>query len=324
MHVQITGAAGMLGQKLMKQLVELGSLRGRAITRIDLADVVDPPREDKICVGHIVDLGQPGACSQLVAPMPDVIFHLAGVVSGEAEADFDKGIAVNLDGTRALFDAVRLAGGTPRVVFTSSIAVFGAPFPDPIPDDFHLTPLTSYGMEKMVGEALLADYSRRGFFDGVGIRLPTISVRPGLPNAAASGFFSGIIREPMAGEQAFLPVGREVRHTHASPRTAIDYMVHAAELDTALLGARRNLTMPGVSVTVGEQIEALGRVGGDAAVALIVEASDPTVAEIVAGWPQRFETRRALDLGFVPDDGYDAIIRAYIEDDHQGPDRGSL
>jgi nucleoside-diphosphate-sugar epimerase len=197
--------------------------------------------------------------------------------------------------------------------------VFGAPFPDPIPDDFHLTPLTSYGTEKMVCEALLADYSRRGFFDGVGIRLPTISVRPGLPNAAASGFFSGIIREPLAGVQADLPVSKDVRHSHGSPRTAIDYMVHAAELDSSLLGPRRNLTMPGVSVTVGEQIEALGRVAGPEAVALIVEAADQAVAEIVAGWPERFDTRRAHDLGFRPDASYDDIIRVYLEDDFVQP-----
>ncbi len=247
--------------------------------------------------------------------MPEVIFHLAGVVSGEAEANFDKGMLVNIDGARALFDALRFAEGTPRVVFTSSIAVFGAPFPDPIPDEFHLTPLTSYGTQKMVAEALLADYSRRGFFDGIGIRLPTISVRPGPPNAAASGFFSGIIREPLAGTQAVLPVSREVRHSHASPRTAIEYMVHAGELDSAALGARRNLTMAGVSVTVGEQIEALTRVAGPDAEALIAEAPDPAIVQIVSGWPERFDTRRVLDLGFAPDQSYDDIIRAYIEDD---------
>jgi nucleoside-diphosphate-sugar epimerase len=315
MHILITGAAGMLGRKLTKRLIENGSLRGMAIDRIDLIDIVDSPIDATVCRSRIADLTQPGVAADVLTPMPDVILHLAGVVSGEAEANFDKGMAVNLDGTRALFDALRVAEGSPRVVFTSSIAVFGAPFPDPIPDDFHLTPLTSYGTQKMVGEALLSDYSRRGFFDGVGIRLPTITVRPGAPNAAASGFFSGIIREPLAGIQAGLPVSREVRHSHASPRTAINYMLHAAELDSATLGTRRNLTMPGVSVTVGEQIDALGRVAGPDAVALIVEAADPAVAEIVAGWPERFDTRRALDLGFSPDKSYDDIIGVYIEDE---------
>ena len=315
MHVLITGAAGMLGRKLTKRLVDVGALRARPIQRIDLVDIVEGPTEGAICTAHVADLCEPGAATELLKPMPEVIFHLAGVVSGEAEANFDKGMVGNIDGARALFDALRFAEGTPRVVFTSSIAVFGAPFPDPIPDDFHLTPLTSYGTQKMVAEALLADYSRRGFFDGIGIRLPTISVRPGPPNAAASGFFSGIIREPLAGTQAVLPVSREVRHSHASPRTAIEYILHAAELDSAALGARRNLTMPGVSVTVGEQIESLTRVVGPDAAALIAESPDPTVAEIISGWPERFDTRRALDLGFVPDQSYEDIIRAYIEDD---------
>ena len=252
MHVLITGAAGMLGRKLTKRLVDVGTLRANPIRRIDLIDIVETPIEDSTCFAHIADLCEPGVAAELLRPVPDVVFHLAGVVSGEAEANFDKGMAVNIDGTRALFDALRFAEGTPRVVFTSSIAVFGAPFPDPIPDDFHLTPLTSYGTQKMVAEALLADYSRRGFLDGIGVRLPTISVRPGSPNAAASGFFSSIIREPLAGDQAVLPVSRDVRHSHASPRTAIRYLLHAAELDSAVLGARRNLTMPGVSVTVGE------------------------------------------------------------------------
>ncbi len=315
MHVLITGAAGMLGQKLTKRLVDAGLLRARPVDRIDLVDIVEAPAHGAICSAHVADLCEPGVAAELLDPVPDVIFHLAGVVSGEAEANFDKGMAVNIDAARALFDAIRLAEGTPRVVFTSSIAVFGAPFGDPIPDDFHLTPLTSYGTQKMVVEALLADYSRRGFFDGIGIRLPTISVRPGLPNAAASGFFSGIIREPLAGTPAVLPVSRNVRHSHASPRTAIGYIVHAAELDSAALGSRRNLTMPGVSVTVGEQIEALSRIAGPDTAALIVESPDPVIAGIVAGWPERFDTQRALDLGFVGDQSYDDIIRAYIEDD---------
>ena len=315
MHVLITGAAGMLGRKLTKRLADAGTLRGSSIDRIDLIDIVECPTGAVVCSAHVADLCEPGVAAEMLRPMPDVIFHLAGVVSGEAEADFDKGMSVNIDGTRALFDAVRFAEGTPRVVFTSSIAVFGAPFPDPIPDDFHLTPLTSYGTQKMVAEALLADYSRRGFLDGIGIRLPTISVRPGTPNAAASGFFSGIVREPLAGIQAVLPASREVRHSHASPRTAISYLVHAAELDSEALGARRNLTMPGVSVTVGEQIEALIRVAGPGAAALIVESPDPTVAGIVAGWPERFDAQRALALGFVPDGSYDDIIRAYLQDD---------
>ncbi len=202
-----------------------------------------------------------------------MVFHLAGIVSGEAEANFDLGYRVNLDGARTLFDAIRAAQISPRVVFTSSIAVFGAPFPPVIPDDFHLTPLTSYGTQKMMGEALLADYTRKGIFDGVGIRLPTICVRPGKPNKAASGFFSGIIREPLAGQEAILPVPRDVVHTHASPRSAINFLIHAAGLDGAAIGPRRNLTMPGVGVTVQEQIDALQKVAGNNVVSLIKDSS---------------------------------------------------
>ncbi len=315
MRILITGGAGMLGRKLTRRLVQRGRLRGESIDAIDLVDLVEAPVDSSLCATHAADLSLSGVAEALVSLRPDIVFHLAGVVSGEAEADFDKGMRVNLDGTRQLFDAMRLAPGAPRVVYTSSIAVFGAPFPDPIPDDFHPTPLTSYGTQKLIGEALLADYSRRGFFDGVGIRLPTVSVRPGSPNAAASSFFSGIIREPLAGREASLPVSRDVRHSHASPRAAVGFLVHAAELDTSRLGPRRNLTMPGVSVTVAEQIEALGRVAGPAVVDLIREEADPVVAAIVAGWPERFDAIRAGSLGFEADGSYDDIIRAYIEDD---------
>jgi len=314
-RVLITGGAGMLGRKLTRGLLERGHLRGENIDAIHLVDLVEAPVDSEVCAAHVADLSRPGEAEALIALEPDVVFHLAAVVSAEAEADFDKGMAVNLDGTRALFDAIRRSPAAPRLVYASSIAVFGAPFPDPIPDDFHPTPLTSYGTQKLIGEALLADYSRRGFLDGVGIRLPTISVRPGAPNAAASSFFSGIIREPLNGLEAELPVGRGVRHPHASPRAAVGFMVHAGEMDTAPLGGRRNLTMPGVSVTVGEQIEALGRVAGPEAVALISDSPDPAVADIVAGWPPRFDTARADAFGFVADDSYDDIIRAYIDDD---------
>src|SRR5215475_3373326 len=204
MHILVTGAAGMIGRKLIARLVKDGQLNGQTIDQLTLIDVVTPEKPvgfAGMAETSISDLSSAGAATQAIAKKPDVIFHLAGVVSGEAEIDFEKGYRVNLDGTRALFEAIRAIGDgyRPRLVYTSSIAVFGAPFPPSIPDDFHLTPLTSYGTQKAIGEALLADYTRRGFCDGVGIRLPSVVVRPGKPNKAASGFFSGIIREPLAG-----------------------------------------------------------------------------------------------------------------------------
>jgi nucleoside-diphosphate-sugar epimerase len=321
MRILITGAAGMVGRKLIARLARDERLRGRKISALDLHDIVPaqaPPLDGVDVSIQTGDLSAPGAATSLVASRPDVIFHLAGIVSGEAEANFDLGYRVNLDGTRALFDAVRLAAFSSRLVFTSSIAVFGAPFPDVIPDEFHPTPLTSYGTQKLMGEALLADYTRRGFFDGIGIRLPTICVRPGKPNKAASGFFSGIIREPLAGQEAILPVPRSVLHTHASPRSAVNFLIHAAEIDGDAVGPRRNLTMPGVAVTVGEQIEALERIAGSEVVKRIREQPDETIWAIVKGWPTRFEARRARALGFAAEESFDDIIRAHIEDELGG------
>jgi nucleoside-diphosphate-sugar epimerase len=265
---------------------------------------------------RVSDLSLPGEAQKLIAARPEVIFHLAAVVSGEAEADFDKGYRVNLEGTRQLFEAIRKEGGyRPRVVFTSSIAVFGAPFPEAIGDEFLSAPLTSYGTQKAIAELLLSDYSRRGFFDGIGIRLPTICVRPGRPNKAASGFFSGIIREPLAGEQAVLPVPETVRHWFASPRAAVGFLLHASRMNLEQLGARRNLSMPGISATVGEQIEALRRVAGEKAVKLIRREPDPAIQRIVAGWPQNFDARRAAALGFRADSSFEEIIRIHLQDE---------
>jgi nucleoside-diphosphate-sugar epimerase len=298
----VIGAAGMIGRKLVAKL------EGEVIQH----DVV--PFEGASVVS---DLSAPGEAEKLVAQRPDTIFHLAAVVSGEAEADFEKGYRVNLDGTRRLFEAIRKENYRPRVVFTSSIAVFGAPFPEAIGDEFLGAPLTSYGTQKAIGELLLSDYSRRGFFDGIGIRLPTICVRPGKPNKAASGFFSGIIREPLAGQEALLPVPESVRHWFASPRAAIGFLLHAARLDTARLGARRNLNMPGVSATVGEQIAALRKVAGESAVKLIRREPDTTIMRIVEGWPRNFDPRRSLELGFRADQSFEQIIRIHLEDELQ-------
>lgn len=322
MQILILGAAGMVGRKLTERLAKDGRLGGEAITRLVLHDVVEPERpQTSIAVEtHTSDFSMPGEADKLVASRPDVIFHLAAIVSGEAEADFDKGYRINLDGTRFLFDAIRLIGNgyKPRLVFTSSIAVFGAPFPEAIGDEFFLTPLTSYGTQKAMGELLLADYTRRGFFDGVGIRLPTICVRPGKPNKAASGFFSSIIREPLNGQETVLPVSTDVRHAHASPRSAVNFLVHAASMDTSKIGPRRNLTMPSVSVTVGEQIDALRRIAGEQAVARIRHEPDPTITRFVEGWPRRFDSSRAESLGFHAESSFDEIISIYIEDELGG------
>jgi D-erythronate 2-dehydrogenase len=324
LHILVLGAAGMVGRKLSEQLVRDGRLGNREISRMTLHDVVAPtkPAGAAIPINIVTsDFADPGTAAPLLAHRPDVIFHLAAIVSGEAELDFDKGYRINLDGTRMLFDAIRLAGGgyKPRVVFTSSIAVFGAPFPDAIGDEFFHTPLLSYGTQKAIDELLLADYSRRGFMDGIGIRLPTICIRPGLPNKAASGFFSNILREPLAGKEAVLPVSEDVRHWHASPRSAVGFLLHAATMDSAAAGPRRNLSMPGLSATVGEEIAALKRVAGDKVAARIRREPDAFIMGIVAGWPRNFDARRAVELGFTTaEKTFDDIIRIHIEDELGG------
>jgi nucleoside-diphosphate-sugar epimerase len=325
MHVMILGAAGMIGRKLSEKLAATGRLGESAVTALTLVDVTEP----QVPAGFtgkttrtVADLSVPEAAAKAAAARPDVIFHLAAIVSGEAEADFDKGYRINLDGTRLLFEAVRQEGlkspYRPRLVFASSIAVFGAPFPEVIGDEYFTTPLTSYGTQKAIGELLLADYARRGFFDGIGLRLPTICIRPGKPNKAASGFFSNILREPLSGQEAVLPVGEEVRHWHASPRSAIGFLTKAATMDLAPLGARRILSMPGLSATVGEEIAALRRIAGDKAVCLIRREPDPVIQKIVAGWPQAFDARRATALGFTAEKSFDEIIRVHVEDELGG------
>ena len=325
MHILIIGAAGMVGRKLTDRLVADKTLGGKPVERLTLVDVVAPAQPSGFA-GPVetvtADLSAPGEAEKLVAKRADVIFHLAAIVSGEAEADFDKGYRINLDGTRFLFEAIRQEGlkqpYKPRLVFTSSIAVFGSPFPDKIGDEFFTTPLTSYGTQKAIGELLLSDYSRRGFFDGIGIRLPTICVRPGKPNKAASGFFSNILREPLSGQEAVLPVSTDVRHWFASPRAAVGFLVHAATLDTSRMGARRNISLPGLSATVGEEIDALRRVAGEKAVALIKHEPDPTIIKIVEGWARDFDTKRAEELGFKAESSMDEIIRAHVEDELGG------
>jgi nucleoside-diphosphate-sugar epimerase len=325
MRVLVIGAAGMIGRKLVERIAAEGGVLGGDVSQIVLADIVPPVIPAGLADrarSVAVDLSDEGAAAGLIAERPDIIFHLAAIVSGEAEADFDKGYRINLDGTRALFDAIRREGQgapyVPRVVFASSIAVFGAPFPDKIGDEFFTTPLTSYGTQKAIAELLLADYSRRGIFDGLGLRLPTICIRPGTPNKAASGFFSNILREPLAGQEAVLPVDEGVRHWFASPRSAVGFFIHAATLDLSRVGPRRNLTLPGLCTTVGDEIAALGRVAGEKAVRLIRREPDPVIQKIVAGWPTDFDARRAEALGFAAETSFDEIIKAHVEDELGG------
>lgn len=322
MDILILGAAGMVGRKLAEALLDTGRLGEGEIARLTLFDVVPSDLQSRGAVAvetRAGDISDPATVQALVAQRPDVIFHLAAIVSGEAEADFDKGYRINLDGTRLLFEAIRAQPDyRPRVVYTSSIAVFGAPFAEPITDDFVPAPMTSYGTQKLIGELLLNDYTRRGIFDGIGIRLPTIAVRPGKPNKAASGFFSGIIREPLAGVEAVLPVEDDVRHWVASPAAATGFLLHAATMDLAPLGARRCLTMPGLSISVAEMIAALREVAGDDVAALIRREPDATIRGIVAGWPRDFAPDRALAAGFTADASFQDIIRAHIRDTAAG------
>jgi D-erythronate 2-dehydrogenase len=323
LHILVLGAAGMIGRKLTDRLLRDGRLGKNEITGLTLQDVVAPAKPNAPFPVETVtcDFAVPGAAEKLVAGRPNVIFHLAAIVSGEAELDFDKGYRINLDGTRMLLDAIRVIGGgyKPRLVFTSSIAVFGAPYPEAIGDEFFNTPLSSYGAQKAIDELLLADFTRRGFLDGIGIRLPTICIRPGLPNKAASGFFSNILREPLAGKEAILPVPETVRHWHATPRSAVGFLIHAATLDSATVGPRRNLTMPGLTATVGEQIAALKRVAGEKVAGRIKREPDPFIMGIVEGWPRNFEPKRALQLGFTTaEKTFDDIIRIHIEDELGG------
>ncbi|XAT60091.1 NAD-dependent epimerase/dehydratase family protein [Rhodobacteraceae bacterium Araon29] len=320
--VLILGGGGMVGQKLAGQLKSDG-LSGTSIDDITALDLGFPKNsiaEVKEVVGNLSDKSK---LAKLVAQRPDIVYHLAAVVSGEAERDFDKGWQVNMFHMWQLLELLRqeniASDGTycPKVIFTSSVAVFGGPFPEYISDDFLTAPQTSYGAQKAACELMLSDFSRKGFVDGMSLRLPTICVRPGKPNLAASSFFSGIIREPLNGQQAVLPVADSVRHTHASPRAAAGFLRHAASLQGADIGARRALNLPGVSCTVGDQIEALRRAAGQAAVDLIVPQPDPEIIKIVDTWPKAFDPQLALSLGFSAEQSFDQLIEIYLADDFE-------
>ncbi len=320
MRVLITGGAGFIGKKLATRLLERGRLLGRDIDRLVLFDVVDAdglapePRLD-IRSGNI---GARAAVEQLIEDGFDAVYHLAAVVSAAAEADFDLGMSVNLDGTRHVLEALRQRGARPRLVFASSCAVFGGELPEVVTDTWHLTPQSSYGIQKAASELLVGDYSRKGFVDGRSLRLPTIFVRPGKPNKAASTFASSIVREPLAGMEAVCPVTRETGMYILSPRRVVDALIHAMELADESFGMVRSLTLPGITMTVGETIAALERVAGKRVVDRIRFAPDPTIQRIVSGWPARFAAKRALGMGFEADHDLEEIIRQHIEDERGG------
>ena len=318
----ILGGGGMVGQKLAHRLLDEG-LNG-APCGITLHDMAFPEAGVDVADRRQGNLADPGSMAALAAEKFDVIFHLASIVSGQAETDFDLGWQVNMQPTWDLLEALRAEQGKdpayrPRLVFTSSIAVFGGPYPAKISDTFFSAPQTSYGAQKSICETMISDFSRKGFIDGISIRLPTICVRPGKANLAASSFFSGIIREPLNGMEAILPVPDTVRHWHASPRAAAGFLTHAAGLDTDLLKGRRALNLPGVSCTVAEQIEALREVAGSDVVARIKPKPDAAIMKIVEGWPRDFEPERALELGFKAEQNFKEIIEIYIEDDMVKP-----
>lgn len=316
MNILIIGGGGVIGQKLGRALVARGHLRGRDIARITLADVTTPapiPGANVTCV--TCDMSEAAQLATLITPDTDVIFLLAAIVSGHAEREFDTGIRVNLQGVLNVYEAARATGTCPVVVYSSSMAVYGGDVPDPITDQTYLNPQTSYGMQKAVGELLLTDFSRKGFVDGRGFRLPTISVRPGKANGAASSFMSSIIREPLNGQEAICPVGRDFLHYYLSPKRCVENLILGAEVETAAFGPDRCMIMPGQMLSIGQMIDAMTEVCGPEPAKLIRWESQPEVEKIVKGW--RFDLRpdRALALGLRADDSFMENVRYYVEED---------
>lgn len=326
MKVLITGGAGFLGQRLARELLARGELKGldgrpQPITELVLLDVVAASGfgDDSRVRAEVGDIAERSVLERVIDEQTSAIFHLAAIVSGQAEADFDLGMRINLDASRLLLETCRLRGHRPRVVFTSSVAVYGGDMPDVVRNDTALNPQSSYGTQKAIAELLLNDYTRRGFVDGLVLRLPTISVRPGKPNAATSSFASGIIREPLNGEAAVCPVPGNTRLWLLSPRKAIACLIAGLEIDGAALGKQRALNLPGISVTVDEMVAALRQVAGDEAVKRIEWRPDPFLEKIVGSWPGRWDTTRAEQLGLKGESSFADVIRSYIEDEHIQP-----
>ncbi len=322
MNVVITGGAGFIGRQLAERLLALGELPGRdgkpqAIDELVLFDAVEPApfkTPDKRVRAVTGDIADRALVARTIDRNTDSVFHLAAVVSAAAEADFDLGMRVNVEGTLAVLEACRALPRPARLVFTSSIAVFGGDMPPTLADTTPLTPQTSYGAQKAIGELLLNDYSRKGFVDGRALRLPTIVVRPGKPNKAASTFASSILREPLAGQEALCPVERSARMWILSPRRAVESLLHAHALPAERWGTNRSLTLPGIDVSIGDMVDGLGRVAGKGPVARIKWQPDAHIQKIVAGWPYRFDPARAKSLGFAADRSIDEIVQAHIDD----------
>jgi nucleoside-diphosphate-sugar epimerase len=317
MKILITGGGGFLGFKLARALLARGTLGGKAITSITLLDGAFPVSAKELKVTAVTgDISDRNVVASVCTPDTDAVFHLAAVVSGAAEADFDLGMRVNLKGTELLLEQLRKCTAPPRVVYTSSVAAFGGRLPEVLDDSTIANPQTSYGTQKVIGEYLLADYTRKGFLDGRALRLPTIVVRAGKPNAAASSFASGIIREPLNGVPCECPVAPETGVWLLSPRRVVEAFIHAWELPSEAWGERRVLNLPGITASVAEMVAAMGRVAGEQVARRVVYKADERIRAIVRTWPARFRTPRALEMGFKPDQDVESVIRDYIADEN--------
>lgn len=317
MRVLIIGGGGFLGQKIAKELARRGTLRGAAITDMALADLAEPAAVEApfTVTRHAADISDAAAASRLFEGRPDVVFHLAAIVSGQAEAEFDLGMNVNLFGTINVLEAARAAGNVPVLVFSSSVAVYGGEIPPMIEDYTGTNPQTSYGAQKACGELLVTDYSRKGFIDGRAPRLPTVTIRPGKPNAAASSFMSSIFREPLQGEEAVCPVGTEYALWYASPRVTVANLIACAEIEAAALGQNRAFALPGRTTTIGEMIEAMRKVAGEEPVKRIRFEKDDRIEKIVMGWRAHLNPEKAFALGLKADDSFEDNVRYFLEDD---------
>ena len=320
MKVVITGGAGFLGSRLAFALLNRGTLGGRdgrqqKIRELVLLDHVAATSIEEPRVRTFAgDVSSATVLRDVIGGDTDVVFHLAAVVSGEAEADFDLGMRVNLDGTRAVLEACRTLRQPARVTFASSVAVFGVPLPDIVTDATTPTPRASYGAQKLMSELLVTDYSRKGYVDGRAVRLPTIVVRPGKPNKAASSFASGIMREPLNGVASICPVAKETMVWMLSPQRAIEAFIHAHELSAEQWGMGRALNLPGITISVADMVATLARIAGKSVAGRVAFVPDPVIERIVATWPVRFDTARADQMGFKRDDSFETILAGYIED----------